>query len=247
MATKTSAFRLGLAVLLLGGAAAAAAAPVRSKFSPGETTIVRAGVLVNEATGTQFRIGQDLMVTIRANPAARGLARRIVGVRLFPLGPGERRPHPWASFDPCNVYFARLFGARASNYRINLGNLETLDYLTVTPGGVSKGRFLLVFEAGAVDAGPMFRINKTDEQAYFGAGLYIEVLPTRSYGASEISGQRARVGTYSNALQSEANRNDPSRRCYRIRTVTADGTPSAELAYVGDCEREDEAAGSPGV
>jgi hypothetical protein len=117
----------------------------------------------------------------------------------------------------------------------------------VTPSGVSKGRFLLVFETGAVDRGPMFRINKADEHAYFAAGLYIEVLPTRSYGSSEISGQRSRVDTYSNRLRAEAHTNDPSRRCYRIRSVTADGSPSAQLAYVGDCDSAEKAAAPTGA
>jgi hypothetical protein len=85
MAMTANPFRLGLAVFLLSGAGAAAAAE-RSKFSMGESTVVRAAVLVNEAAGTQFRIGQDLMVTIQATAPARGLAGKIAGVRLFPLG-----------------------------------------------------------------------------------------------------------------------------------------------------------------
>jgi hypothetical protein len=223
----------GAMAILLGCAPAAAAE--RSKFTPGQAAILAAGSLVNEASGTQFRMGQDLMVTIQSNAAARARAGKVVGVRVFPLGPGERRPHPWASFDPCNVYFARLFGARASGHRINLGNLKSIDFLTVVPSGIDKGRFLLIFEAGNYGAGAMFRINKTDEQAYFAAGLYIEVLPTRRYGVDEVSGQRNRVGNRSASLNAEARQNHAGLRCYRIRTVSADGSASDEMAYAGDC------------
>lgn len=206
-----------------------------SKFRPGTVNVLAAARLVNETGGHQFRLGQDLLLTVQRSPYVQQKIAKGFQARIFTLARGENIPSPWAFFDPCLIFYSLVLNAPTQHGRMNLGRLSGLNYLNVEGNGVFPGRYLIVFEEKA-DSGRMIRLNRQDVRRYFSQSLYIEVLPTKTYTRRELERRAGELGLRSSELRQEAHVNSPAFRCYIYRSVQAPEGEEEQLAFEEKCE-----------
>jgi hypothetical protein len=234
---------LVVAASICGSAPASAQ---RSNFSDGLVEVIEANRFVNEPSGTIYRLGQDLILTVRGTTQARMFAREGFNVRIFALGASSSTPGHWAWFDPCYVFLSLLLSnVPIADGRMNLGNLRGLDFLTVRKGkAVSNGRFLVVFERTS-DQLDLVRLRQAESKSYFAQALYIEVAPNRRYDQVEIDRHASMISAEVLVIRADARRNARSFRCYRYKAAGSNRTAVEQLAHLRDCGADPAGAPSP--
>ena len=215
---RRAAVATGLASLLLAASAAPgeAIAQAASRFSAAEVRVIAAQDFVNEAPGTQFAFGGDILLTLK-DAHALAFASRGFQVRIFPLN-AQGEPQAWAYFAPCRVYFSTVIsGFRPSPgvYRVNVITLDDPRWLRVTRGRPpAPGRYMLVFEDRS-DSEWFFRLNDADRARYFALGLRIEVTPRGTLSQALIDSAADDQAASAPGLRAEALDNSATHHCYR--------------------------------
>jgi hypothetical protein len=202
------------------------------------SVIARATELVDEYAGKQYPLGTSLQLTRKSSAAARSMRERNFQIRMFALAADQFVPEPWAFFDPCYVYYSMVFSIRGStDEAIDLVKLRDPVWLTPIRGRkIERGRYLLLFEQ-ATDTEPFFRLNKTERDAYFKSGLYIEVVPVREYPQETVDELAEQLERRRAEIEPQARVNDASLPCYRYRVVGGAGSASDErIAFLESCD-----------
>jgi hypothetical protein len=221
------------AALIVGIANRAAAQP--SRFTNDTLDVFDAQQLFSESNGHDFRSGAPILLTVdRGSSYANQRQTRRMYARIFTLRRGDNFPRPWAFFDPCYVFYSVVLNARFGNGRLNLGSWAGLNFLSVENGVVSSGRYLIVLEEQA-ESGRLIRINRNDVSRYFSRGLYIEVVPTRAYNASEIARHSAGLNQRASEVLAAAQTNSPTYRCYRYRQAQNEGREDVRFTSLEEC------------
>jgi len=205
--------------------------------------ITPAQAFVNEYPGKRFPIGSSITLTRRTTAAARKLRQSDFQIRLFRLPREGSEPKPWEFFDPCYVYISRVLRIKGqADQEIHLGRFVDEAWLEPVRGGsMLRGRYLLVFEQFGDDQS-VFRLHKDKKDAYFGSGLYIELIPLdRPYSRREIDEAAQKIDNLQAGLLSEIGLNSPARTCYRYKKIAVAvtrGQKPLELIALVPCETE---------
>jgi hypothetical protein len=232
-----------LARILLGAALLVALMPARAepaKFERHEIPVITPATdLVDEYPGKSYPLGQSLLLTRKATTAAQRIRARGFQVRVFPLAASRFEPDPWAFFDPCYVFLSSVIPVNGSaDHTINLGQLASPFWLTAVEGRpIEQGRYLLVFEQ-ATDDRSIFRLDKTRKDEYFKSGLYLEVVPARSYSQKEVDELAKATERERPKIERETQVNSPNLPCYRYQVVRV-GVGDRQVALLRSCDAEE--------
>jgi hypothetical protein len=180
--------------------------------------------LIEERDGHQFIFGSTIAFTISAD--AGDFFRKPFLIRLFRVDPKKRHePQQLASFRPCLVFFSRplVFSSGTSGATVVIGMAESFHWLTPWPDGrLDDGHFLLVFEP-LNDKSKLLRLDESYSDAYFQAGIYIDVVrqQEQSYPKETIAKAAAEMFVEGASLAAQVKKNGPEFHCYKPKAIAS--------------------------